>query len=312
MEKKTEPDKEGESQIFPYDRTLRDLLQGLPEKFIEILTGKRGKRLLDTSFPKTQDKRVDLLVELEDKEIFHLEVQTKDEKDMPYRMLLYRLLIRERYGRKRGYGSRVPILQMVLYIGDDKRREEDIVHTIDEEDLWYTYKVRHIYNIDCRPLIESESIDDNILATLCNIENPIYFWNKLKHKLNRLNDKKRKDYMRKLFMLLRLRPDLKDELEKIDKEVGEMPLTIIDKKRDPLYKMGVEEGIEKGMEKGMEKGIERGLRIALDIKFGKEGVEFFDKKIKGLPLEKLEILKDNLKNAKSIEELEILLGLREG
>ena len=142
------------------------------------------------------------------------------------------------------------------------------------------------------------------LQTLCNIENPIYFWNKLKHKLSRLNDKKRKDYMRKLFMLLRLRPDLKDELEKIDKEMGEMPLTIIDKKRDPLYKMGVEEGIEKG--------IERGLRIALDIKFGKDGVEFFDKKIKGLPLEKLEILKDNLKNAKSIEELEILLGLREG
>ncbi len=83
-----------------------------------------------------------------------------------------------------------------------------------------------------------------------------------------------------------------------------MPLTIIDKKRDPLYKMGVEEGIEKG--------IERGLRIALDIKFGKDGVIFFDEKIKGLPLEKLEILKDNLKNAKSIEELEILLGLREG
>ncbi len=79
-----------------------------------------------------------------------------------------------------------------------------------------------------------------------------------------------------------------------------MPLTIIDKKRDLLYKMGV------------EKGIERGLRIALDIKFGKDGVIFFDKKIKGLPLEKLEILKDNLKNAKSIEELEILLGLREG
>jgi len=158
------------------------------------------------------------------------------------------------------------------------------------------------------------------LQTLCNIENPIYFWNKLKHKLSRLNDKKRKDYMRKLFMLLRLRPDLKDELEKIDKEMGEMPLTIIDKKRDPLYKMGVEEGIEKGVQEGIEKGIqegiekgiERGLRIALDIKFGKDSVEFFDKKIKGLPLEKLEILKDNLKNAKSIEELEILLGLREG
>jgi len=164
VEKKAEPDKEEKSQIFPYDRTLRDLLQGLPEKFIEILTGKKGKRLLDTSFPKTQDKRVDLLVELEDREIFHLEVQTKDEKDMPYRMLFYRLLIRERYGRKRGYRSRVPILQMVLYVGDDNRREEDIVHTIDEKDLWYTYKIRHIYNIDCKPLIESESIDDNILA----------------------------------------------------------------------------------------------------------------------------------------------------
>ncbi len=63
-------------------------------------------------------------------------------------------------------------------------------------------------------------------------------------------------------------------------------------------------------EEGLREGIEKGLKIALEIKFGEEGVTLFDKEIKNLPLEKLEILKDNLKRVNSMDELRSLLGLK--
>ena len=79
---------------FVYDRTLRELLKGLPEKFIEILTGKRGIRFIDTSLPQVKERRPDLVVELEDKSIFHLEVQTKRDVNMDFRMLGYYIALK--------------------------------------------------------------------------------------------------------------------------------------------------------------------------------------------------------------------------
>jgi len=40
-----------------------------------------------------QEKEADLVVELEDGTIFHLEIQSTDDKEMPNRMLQYALLI---------------------------------------------------------------------------------------------------------------------------------------------------------------------------------------------------------------------------
>ncbi len=54
------------------DITLRDVIQEIPPKFIQILTGKSATKLLDTSLPEVKDRRVDFLVELEDGKIFHL------------------------------------------------------------------------------------------------------------------------------------------------------------------------------------------------------------------------------------------------
>ena len=66
--------------MIKVDITLREIISKLPYKFIEILTGKQGVKLLDTSLPNVKDKRADLLVELEDKNIFHLELQTFNDK----------------------------------------------------------------------------------------------------------------------------------------------------------------------------------------------------------------------------------------
>ncbi len=67
---------------------------------------------------------------------------------------------------------------------------------------------------------------------------------------------------------------------------------------------GMKEGIEKGMKEGMEKGLKEGLQLALKVKFGKKGVEFYEKYIKKEEtLERLRELMKKLENAKDIMEL---------
>ncbi len=49
-----------------------------------------------------------------------------------------------------------------------------------------------------------------------------------------------------------------------------------------------------------------GIRLALEIKFGKEGLLFYDEILKDADMEELETVKLYIKNAKTIEELKDL------
>ncbi len=157
----------------------------------------RLKEVLETSFPKVEERRVDLLTRLEDDTLFHLEIQSINDSLMPKRMLKYASLIYESY-------DEFP-KQMVLYVGD---RDIKIPSFIKEQNLRYNYEVRDIREFDCSILIESDDIADNIIAVLCNIKNIDKFFKRLREKLLNLDNQKREDYLRKLFYLLRLRPDI--------------------------------------------------------------------------------------------------------
>ncbi len=223
---------------FVYDRTLRDLFQTVPKTLIKLLVGKEIKEVLETTFPKVEERRVDLLTRLEDDTLFHLEIQSINDKLMPKRMLKYASLIYEGY-------DEFP-KQMVLYVGD---RDIKIKSKIKEKNLRYNYEVRDIREFDCSILIESDDIADNIIAVLCNIKNMDKFFNRLREKLLNLDNKKREDYLRKLFYLLRLRPEVSKIYKQKQNEELAMPF-IIEKERDPLYLDGIEKGIEKGIRKG--------------------------------------------------------------
>jgi predicted transposase/invertase (TIGR01784 family) len=79
-------------------------------------------------------------------------------------------------------------------------------------------------------------------------------------KLGKIESKKREDYLRKLFYLMRLRPDIARMLKEKEKE-SNMPF-ILDREIDPLYKEGVEKGLEKGIEKG-KKEAEKQTKIEI-------------------------------------------------
>ena len=114
----------------------------------------------------------------------------------------------------------------------------------------YNYEVRDIREFDCSVLIESDDISDNIIALLCDIKDIDKFFKRLNKKLEKFSPKKREDYLRKVFYLLRLRPELNKEYEKKVEE-SKMPF-VIDLESDPIYKKGEEKGIEKGKQEGLK------------------------------------------------------------
>ena len=255
------------------DISLREIISKLPHKFIELLINKKGVKLLDTSLPNVKDKRADLLVELEDKSIFHLEIQTFNDKNMPIRMLEYYLLIREKF-------KTTKIEQMVLFVGE----KLNMPNYIKENRLNFSYSLKDIKEINCNELINSQDLEDKILAVLCKIEDENRFINAIIEEILALDENKRKDYIKKLLSLSRYRPKINQKLIVNIKE-RVMPITI-DLQNDPYFKEGLQQGIQQGEKKGLKKGI----LVLLDLGFSKEDIA----KKMNLSLKQIdEILKEN-------------------
>ena len=215
------------------DIFLRDILQRIPEKFTHLLTGKKGIKLLDNTFPTVKERKADFVVELEDGSIFHLELQTQPDKNMPLRMLEYRVLLMQKYPDRE-------IRQMVLYVGDGAPRMESSINT---DNLSFRYELRDIKEIHCKELMESSQMEDKILAVLCNVEDPERYFTEIFEELLKLPEKERADYIRKLLTALHYRPKLKVVLKRLLEE-RKMPLTITEEmiKQDPFFQEGLERG----------------------------------------------------------------------
>lgn len=73
----------------------------------------------------------------------------------------------------------------------------------------------------------------------------------------------------------------------------------------------IEEGMEKGMQKGIKKGELEGLHkavsLGLEIKFGSDGVALAKKALRIKSIQKLEMLIEAIRVAKSIDEVQKLI-----
>jgi len=165
---------------FVYDRSLRELFGEIPKTLIKLLVNQDIKEILDITFPKVEERKVDLLTRLEDDTLFHLEIQSIYDNTMPIRMLQYALLIYEKY--------KVFPKQLVLYVGEEKLK---IKNNIKTKNLVYNYEVRDIREFDCSLLIESENIADNIIAILCDVKDMDKLLKKLNDRLKNYSPKKR-------------------------------------------------------------------------------------------------------------------------
>ena len=90
---------------------------------------------------------------------------------------------------------------------------------------------------------------------------------------------------------------IRKEIEKIE-EVGRVS-----------YISYIEEDVKKeGLQEGLQQGLQEEIKLALEIKFGEEGVMFYNRYISKMrSIERLEELKEKIKKAKRIEGLKGLM-----
>ena len=75
----------------------------------QLTGGVAIKEFLNVELPKVQERRADLVAWLRNRSIFHLEIQSTNDRNMPYREGIYCSLLGQNY--------RCPVRQVVLYVG---------------------------------------------------------------------------------------------------------------------------------------------------------------------------------------------------
>ncbi|MBF0466330.1 MAG: hypothetical protein HQK94_14755 [Nitrospirae bacterium] len=283
-----------------YDITLKSILKELPRKFMKILTGFDTAKFLDVQFPSVTYRQPDLLVELPDDTLFHVEMQAQNEVNMDCRELEYYHLIFCEF--------RKSVTKVVLYVGSEKLK---MSNEIKAKDLHFTYQIIDIRDINCRELLESDDPGDNILAILCKTDDADGTIKGILAKLYELPPEERENYILKLLTLSRLRGLTKS----VKREVKKMPVTI-DITKDELYLDGVEKGLLEGEQKGLLEGELRGKRDGLlegiegmlELKFGLAGIELMNMVRVLNTIDKLEEFKNFIKKAGSVDEMKLFLG----
>ncbi len=287
------------------DIALKDIFEEIPHRLSKILAPAPIKELLPTNFPSTE-LRVDFLARLEDESILHIEFQSFNDPNMPFRMLRYYLAIWERYPSN-------PIKQLLVYVGNRKLRMKSRLRL---RNLTFSYEILDIRQIDCRVLLESPDPMDRLLACLCKVEDEAYLIEKLIKTMEGMNEEERKDYLLKALTLTELRPNLRIRLTE---EVRHMPIVVRPEdiklpkrklKKDILYRLGLEEGKQIGLEEGRKEGevigIEKGKHIGLEEGLLKSAQEMLIAIIEGKLGHVPEEIANRIREIKDVEFLRSL------
>ena len=139
-----------------YDLVVKDLFQRDRPSLLDQLTGGVAVReVLSVELARVEERRADLVLLLADETILHIEFQSGNDKDMPYREGIYCLLIGQKYRR--------PVRQVVLYVGHAKMR---MVNHVDLGETRCAYMLMDIRQMDARALMASRRPADLALAML--------------------------------------------------------------------------------------------------------------------------------------------------
>ncbi|MBF0135598.1 MAG: DUF4351 domain-containing protein [Magnetococcus sp. DMHC-1] len=254
------------------------------------MVGQQAVQILPVEFASTQKRIPDLLFLLQDDSIFHLELQGASE-DMDWRMLTYYALIRQRYKDK-------ILIQKVLYIGSKAWNPQAVIR---EKNLFFQYEVIDIRSIDCRLMLASPSLGENILAILCHMENKQETIREILYRISELPTKSRADALTRLLVLSRLR-----KLETaIIEEAEEMALVFNVMENDvlrPIFRKAEKESEKRGKLKGRQEGGAAILLRQLRRRFGKLPKQI-EEKVKSAEKKSIEKWSDKILDAQSIEEV---------
>jgi predicted transposase YdaD len=267
-----------------YDISLKDTISGLEGAFTEIFLGfkiKSASEPLNLELSKIEEKKADFLCKIvddEDKEsILHIEFQTSNHKDMHFRMLRY---LTELYKI-----HKLPIIQLVIYLGDGKMSMQDNIRfAVHDTVIDYKYKLVNISDLECSKFVESDNSDLVVLGILCDFKNKdervvIHQICKRLEELCRDDVNELKNKFLKLETFSKLR-----KLEQIVLEEEEMLETTISISDLPSFGKGKEQGKQEQKYEIAQASLNQGIDVQIVAS------------ITGLSIEEVKKLKDNRVN----------------
>ncbi|MBK8722234.1 MAG: hypothetical protein IPL95_08175 [Saprospiraceae bacterium] len=261
--KMNHPEKEGNL----YDKIFKENAESIFLPLIEQSMGIKisSYKILKDKLQTTIEREMDFFYEIHsdknDRFLLHLEFQTKNDKDMIYRMAEYHGIA----FRKR----KLPIKHFVINLGTEYFNQKNY---LDKNELFEGFVIINIFSLNTEQLLNSQIPEVVLLAVLSNYpkEQSERILRLLIERLKQIAKSEHdfSKYLNQLLILSRLRK-VEDLTIKIN---NDMPITI-EVEKDFLYKQGIEKGIEKGIEQGIEKGIHNSIKnLIKNSKFDNETI----------------------------------------
>jgi predicted transposase YdaD len=240
-------------ELRRFDLVLKEIFSRAVGKIISIATGEKIKEKLEDITQEVKflkSLRPDMLFKAGDK-IFHIEIQAQQDKTLPKRMLIYSVVIEEKFGKE-------PV-QIVLFVGKGNPPPS----YFRSEFKFLKFKVVDLKKIRPDEFLRSDKPEEIVLGVLAGKyrEKPEIF-KKVIRKISKIvkNKKELLKYMEDISFL--------GSLFDVEIKIEYMPIQI-DIRKTLFYKWGEREGEKRGERRGLIKGLKEGLKkaIFLDIKF---------------------------------------------
>jgi len=154
---------EQQSQINQYDKILQEnieaALPGLIENILHIHAVLSEE--LPDNIQHTKERRPDLLKKITDDKghtfVLHIEFQTSNDAEMPYRMLEYMAMLLRKY--------KMPVKQYVIYIGEDR---VTMPTSLTNGKSIFSYELITIAAIDYHVFLKSAKPEEKMFAILAD------------------------------------------------------------------------------------------------------------------------------------------------
>jgi len=250
--------REYRKELKRFDPILKEIFSKAAGKLISIATGEKINQKLEdltAEIEFVKSLRPDMVFRAGNK-IFHIEIQAQQDKDLPERMLLYSLAIKEKFGQK-------PV-QIILFVGKGNPpppffKDEFTIHK---------FIVLDMKKIDPDEFIKSDKPEEVIVGILAGkFKDKPQTIEKVRKRIVEIvkNEKEIAKYIDSISFLAGL----------FDIEIKVKPMPIqVDIRKTFLYKWGKEEGLKEGRQEGLKEGLIKGLREGIfgivQAKFGSQ------------------------------------------
>ena len=232
-----------------YDNPLKEILQDAMPALLRLLKLPGVARSLNVELPRLNRVVPDLVFELVDESVLHIDAQAKNQAQFEWRCLDYYSAIQQQYWPPE-------IVQVVIYLGDEPLR---IPAKISHRRLTYQYEILELAKVPARTFLESPADAERILAVLCQSTDPRETIREILGGWKHLPRKRIEELMERLSALSLLRKCDTIAIEEIER----MPIEI-DITESAFFKRGEATGQARGEAVGEAKIL---IRI-LETRFG--------------------------------------------